>query len=62
MKYLRKLMQQKLMLKNGAPIVIKADGLAAGKGVIVAMTNEEALQQLMTCLQATNLVMQAHVL
>lgn len=42
MKYLRKLMQQKLMLKNGAPIVIKADGLAAGKGVIVAMTNEEA--------------------
>lgn len=28
--------------KNGAPIVIKADGLAAGKGVIVAMTNEEA--------------------
>lgn len=28
--------------QNGAPIVIKADGLAAGKGVIVAMTNEEA--------------------
>nr|MBP8206589.1 phosphoribosylamine--glycine ligase [Acinetobacter sp.] len=28
--------------KNGAPIVIKADGLAAGKGVIVAMTNQEA--------------------
>jgi len=28
--------------KHGAPIVIKADGLAAGKGVIVAMTNEEA--------------------
>jgi phosphoribosylamine--glycine ligase len=27
---------------NGAPIVIKADGLAAGKGVIVAMTLEEA--------------------
>jgi phosphoribosylamine--glycine ligase len=26
----------------GAPIVIKADGLAAGKGVIVAMTIEEA--------------------
>ncbi len=26
----------------GAPIVIKADGLAAGKGVIVAMTQEEA--------------------
>ena len=28
--------------KHGAPIVIKADGLAAGKGVVVAMTNEEA--------------------
>lgn len=30
--------------EKGAPIVIKADGLAAGKGVTVAMTNEEALQ------------------
>ena len=28
--------------KEGAPIVIKADGLAAGKGVVVAMTLEEA--------------------
>ncbi len=28
--------------QHGAPIVIKADGLAAGKGVIVAMTNDEA--------------------
>jgi len=28
--------------KQGAPIVIKADGLAAGKGVIVAMRLEEA--------------------
>ena len=28
--------------KLGAPIVIKADGLAAGKGVVVAMTLEEA--------------------
>lgn len=27
---------------NGAPIVVKADGLAAGKGVVVAMTIEEA--------------------
>lgn len=27
---------------KGAPIVIKADGLAAGKGVVVAMTEEDA--------------------
>jgi phosphoribosylamine--glycine ligase len=30
------------LYKQGAPIVIKADGLAAGKGVIVAQTMEEA--------------------
>jgi len=30
--------------EQGAPIVIKADGLAAGKGVIVAMTLDEAEQ------------------
>ena len=30
--------------QNGAPIVIKADGLAAGKGVVVATTLEEAHQ------------------
>ena len=29
--------------KMGAPIVIKADGLAAGKGVILAQTNDEAI-------------------
>ena len=34
------------VLAQGAPIVVKADGLAAGKGVIVAMTLEEALQGL----------------
>ena len=28
--------------KHGAPIVVKADGLAAGKGVVVAMTEGEA--------------------
>lgn len=28
--------------KHGAPIVVKADGLAAGKGVVVAMTPAEA--------------------
>jgi phosphoribosylamine--glycine ligase len=30
--------------QQGAPIVIKADGLAAGKGVVVAMTLDEAHQ------------------
>ncbi len=29
--------------EKGAPIVIKADGLAAGKGVILAQTNDEAI-------------------
>ena len=35
--------------KIGAPIVIKADGLAAGKGVVVAMTLQEALMLFMIC-------------
>ncbi len=30
--------------EKGAPIVIKADGLAAGKGVVVAMTEDEAME------------------
>ncbi len=29
--------------QQGAPIVVKADGLAAGKGVVVAMAEEEAI-------------------
>jgi phosphoribosylamine--glycine ligase len=32
--------------EKGAPIVIKADGLAAGKGVTVALTLDEALESL----------------
>ena len=35
--------------KKGAPIVIKADGLAAGKGVTVAITLDEALLRLKKC-------------
>ncbi|MCF6109117.1 phosphoribosylamine--glycine ligase [Mesorhizobium muleiense] len=35
--------------KTGAPIVIKADGLAAGKGVTVAMNLAEALAALDAC-------------
>ncbi len=31
------------VMAKGAPIVVKADGLAAGKGVVVAMTVDEAL-------------------
>lgn len=34
---------------QGAPIVIKADGLAAGKGVTVAMTMDEALAAIDDC-------------
>ena len=35
--------------QQGAPIVIKADGLAAGKGVIVAQTLAEALEGVRQC-------------
>ncbi|WP_321499184.1 phosphoribosylamine--glycine ligase [Breoghania sp.] len=35
--------------KMGAPIVVKADGLAAGKGVVVAMTEAEALEAVAAC-------------
>lgn len=34
---------------QGAPIVVKADGLAAGKGVTVAMTEDEALAAIDDC-------------
>ena len=34
---------------NGAPIVVKADGLAAGKGVTVAMTVDEAVAAIDEC-------------
>lgn len=35
--------------KMGAPIVVKADGLAAGKGVTVAMTEDEAFGAIDAC-------------
>jgi len=38
-----------LTQRNVYPIVIKADGLAAGKGVTVAFSEEEALAALKTC-------------
>lgn len=37
--------------QQGAPIVIKADGLAAGKGVTVAMTIEEAFAAIDDCFE-----------
>lgn len=37
--------------EQGAPIVIKADGLAAGKGVVVALTVEEAIAALKDMLE-----------
>lgn len=37
--------------EQGAPIVIKADGLAAGKGVTVAMTLDEALSAIDDCFE-----------
>ncbi len=38
--------------EQGAPIVVKADGLAAGKGVVVAMTLDEAHAAVDACLNA----------
>ncbi|WP_417675888.1 phosphoribosylamine--glycine ligase [Roseibium sp.] len=35
--------------EKGAPIVVKADGLAAGKGVVVAMTLDEAVEAVEAC-------------
>lgn len=39
------------VLEKGAPIVIKADGLAAGKGVVVALTIDEAIEALSDMLE-----------
>jgi phosphoribosylamine---glycine ligase len=39
--------------EKGAPIVVKADGLAAGKGVIVAETKEQALDGVRSCFEGS---------
>ncbi len=39
------------------PIVVKADGLCAGKGVIIAQTKEEAKATVKICLAVRALVM-----
>lgn len=42
---------KKYIEKNGAPCVVKADGLAQGKGVIVAKTTDEAKQAVTAIMQ-----------
>ncbi len=37
---------------QGAPLVVKADGLAAGKGVVVAQSEEEAVRAVLDMLEA----------
>ncbi|MEP3429048.1 MAG: phosphoribosylamine--glycine ligase [Roseibium sp.] len=39
--------------EQGAPIVVKADGLAAGKGVVVAMSLEEAEEAVSACFEGS---------
>ncbi len=39
--------------QQGAPIVVKADGLAAGKGVVVALALEEALEAVEACFEGS---------
>ena len=46
---------RRYVLQQGAPIVIKSDGLAAGKGVVVATTTAEAVKTLNDVLQAKSL-------
>ena len=47
--------------KKGAPIVVKADGLALGKGVVVAETVEQAIEAAHEMLWTINSVIQVRV-
>ncbi len=40
--------------QHGAPIVVKADGLAAGKGVVIAQTEDEAIAAVQDMLQGNS--------
>ena len=42
--------------KIGAPIVVKADGLAAGKGVVVAKTLDEARDAVVSMMERKFLI------
>lgn len=42
---------KRYLRKHGSPIVVKADGLAAGKGVTVAMDEQQATTAVEDCLQ-----------
>ena len=42
----------RFLSKNESPVVVKADGLAAGKGVLMCQGREEALEALHDCMEA----------
>lgn len=44
-----------VLAKNPAPIVIKADGLMAGKGVVVAQSNDEAKEAILNLFPTTDI-------
>jgi phosphoribosylamine---glycine ligase len=44
---------KRYLREKGAPVVVKADGLAAGKGVVVATTLQQALDAVDACFEGT---------